>query len=721
MVAAGGWFAPAVNKHEPRRGALSYRILALAATIFAGCLLAPAATAATPQSAQRLSRRPIAERPGWRRYDEAPGVPVVRPARVLEVTGNVSDPQALTNPGAGQTTTLTDTPGGTAPSLILDYGQNVGGFPEFDVASGAGQVQTSYSETLRNVGNDGATSVTLFQSGNGARSDSFNVLGAGTVKAPMVSGGERYEKVTLSTPGTVTLRSAGIDFSPLRETPSLMAGHFLSSDGLLNRIWYAGAYTLNLNQLMPGTYVADGGVNRLHLLLDGAKRDRAVWSGDQAISDLTDYYVSDPVYARDSLSLFLTHPATTANFLQLAEGVMSQPGPLPGACTPNPSIQNDGCVTWSASYSVVVIPALYNYYLYAGDLGFVRDHWQAVLRQMQWDAQQVDSNGLFSVNSNNADDWNLESPTGEITYVNAVYVEALQSAAKLASALGDTADAKRWAAAAVAVKDAVNRRLWDQKTGVYDASNSIRGAVVQDANVIAILSGIASPRRARGIVNVLRRALATPYGPIVATANASGYIRDISPYMGSFNVLADFAAGSERGALALMRQEWGFMISHDPGGVDWERIQPDGVPAGTSGSLMLADSSAHAWSTGPTAALSEFVLGVAPAAPGYGRWTIAPHPGGLRWAQGTVPTPHGSISVRWRRPERRRFVLTIAAPRGTSGTVAVPLLDRRGTIARSGRVLWTRGHALRGVRARRAGSAVVFAQAAGATTYASAP
>jgi hypothetical protein len=669
--------------------------------------------------AQRLSRYPISESPSWRGYDEAPAQALVRPARVIQVAGDVTNPQALANPSSGQTSTLTYAPGGTPPSLILDYGKDVGGYPTFDVASTSGTtLQASYSETLRNMASDGATSVGLFQSGNGQRTDSFQVLGPGAVRASLIQGGERYEKVTLTMPGSVTLRSAGINFTPVRETPPRIQGHFLSSDDLLNRIWYAGAYTLNLNQMTPGTYVADGGTNRLHLILDGAKRDRAVWSGDHVIADLTDYYVSDPLYARDSILLFLTHPASTANNLVLADGVMSQPGPLPGACTPNPNYLGGGCVTWSASYSIVVMSALYNYYLYTGDLGFVREHWQAVERQMQWDAQQVDSNGLFSVNSQNANDWNLETPTGEVTYVNAAYAQALNSAAKLAAALGQKSEARQWSAAAVSVKNAVNKLLWNPNTGVYDPSNTLRGPVVQDANVTAVLAGIPTGSRARGIVKVLQRALATRFGPVAATANASGYIRDISPYMGSFNVLADFAAGNESAALALMRQEWGFVISHDPGGVDWERIQPNGVPAGTSGSLMLADSSAHAWSTGPTPALSQYVLGVAPAAPGYATWTVRPEPGNLRWAQGVVPTPHGSISVRWRRNAHKSLVLTLQAPRGTSGSVAIPLLGRGGSIARSGKIVWSHGRTARGIRAHRFGNTVLFRQSSGRATYA---
>lgn len=665
-----------------------------------------------------LSRHPLTMSTTWARYDEAPAAPIVRPVRVLAVTGNVSDPQALADPAAGAATTLTYPLGGTQPSLLLDYGKDVGGYPTFDVASATvTALQTSYSETLANLGKDGATSVALFQSGNGGRSDLFPLIGGGTVRAPLIAGGERYEKVTLTIPGTVTLSSAGIDFTPLRETPSLMAGRFLSSDDLLNRIWWAGAYTLNLNQLTPGTLTADGGVDRLHLILDGAKRDRAVWSGDHLISDLTDFYVSDPVYARDSLSLFLTHPASSAQNLLPAAGVMSLPGPLPGACTPNPTL--NVCVTWSASYSIAVIPALYNYYLYTGDLAFVRAHWAAVVRQMRWDATQVDRNGLFAVSSGDADDWNLESPTGEVTYVNAMYALALDRAARLATAVGDPGEASQWSGAASAIRNAVNRILWDPKTGVYDASNTLRGPVVQDANVLAIPSGIADGSRARSILAVLARTLATPYGPDVATANATGYVRDISPYMGSFNVLADFGAGETAAALALIRREWGFMVSHDPGGVEWERIEPNGIPAGTSGPLLVADSSAHAWSTGPTAALSQYILGVAPATPGYATWTIAPLPADVRWAQGTVPTPHGPIGVRWRRGRRdRSFELTAIGPAGSSGTVAVPLLGRGRTIARDGRIVWRRGRPARGVDAHRADGAIVFAQGAGRATYA---
>jgi hypothetical protein len=670
--------------------------------------------------ARRLSRRPIAASSRWRSYDEAPADSLVQPVRVVSVSGEVNDPQALIHPAPGSVTTLTYPPGGAAPQIVLDYGKEIGGFATFEVASTTGDtLRAAYSERLANMSPTGDEAVTPapFASGNANRYDDFTLAVPDTMTAPIIQGGQRYELLTLRSPGTVSLSGAGFDFTPLRATPDVLVGHFLSSDSLLNRIWYAGAYTLNLNQLTPGTTVLPGAVNQLRLIMDGAKRDRAVWSGDHLISDQTDYYSSDPRYVRDSLYLFGTHPASSAGELEPTEGNESQPGPLPGACTPNPQAQNE-CITWSASYSIVFVSALYQYYLHTGDAAFVRQMWQSVLRQMAWDAEQVDSNGLFSVShgaytgsfevGGDDGDWNIEAVPGELTYVNSLYEEALTDAAKLAPLAGDVAKAPGWLHAAAAIKNAVNSKLWDPRTDVYDASTSDRGSVVQDANVTAILAGIPARSRAREIVEVLARRLKTPYGPAdVSTPVPSGYNRDISPYMGSFNVYADLAAGEERAALSLIRNEWGWMVNHDPGGVTWERIELDGT-------INAMDSAAHAWSTGPTAALSQYVLGVAPTSPGYGRWAIAPQPGDLHRAQGVVPTPHGPITVRWEKLNADRdrdvdsFVLTISAPRGTSGTVAVPLLGARRVIAEDGRM----------VHGRVAGGYARFSGAPGTHTYA---
>jgi hypothetical protein len=653
--------------------------------------------------------------PAWQSYVEAPSSAVVSPVRVVSTSGSVINAAALVHRGGGSAT-LTYAPGGTAPVLVLDYGKEVGGFATFDIGavSGAPALRAAYSETLANLSSTGDLAPNLLTngpSGNNARFDEWPVTSTGALRSPALQGGERYELVTLDSPGSVTLKSAAIDFTGFLGTANALRGHFLSSDGLLNRIWYAGVYTLNLNQIIPGTSPMPGELDQSAVLIDGAKRDRAVWSGDQLIADPTAYYSIDPQYVRNSLALFGAHPATLANEYAVAVGDPSQPGPLPGECSPNTQ-GFPQCISWSASYSMDFVPALYDYYLYTGDAGFVRQQWPMVVRQMAWDAEQVDANGLVSVNDSDNADWAGNNPSGELTYVNSVYYEALNAAAALAGAIGKPG-AGAYRAAAAGIKGAVNRQLWDAKLGIYDASTSNRGPIVQDANVFAVLSGIASPERGRGILDVLGRSLASRYGTLdVSSPVPSGYSQIVSPFIGGFQLAADFQSNRTHAALALIRTEWGWMVGHDPGGTDWEKIEPGGAPS-------ALDSTAHAWGTGATSALSQYVLGVAPATAGYRTWTVMPHPGDIAWAEGSVPTPHGPIGVSWRRGTGgSSFRVALTAPHGTTGSVWVPLGASSRVITRDGRIVWRPGVGAHSASAHREGDYVVLEHQSGSHAYA---
>ncbi len=59
----------------------------------------------------------------------------------------------------------------------------------------------------------------------------------------------------------------------------------------------------------------------------------------------------------------------------------------------------------------------------------------------------------------------------------------------------------------------------------------------------------------------------------------------------------------------------------------------------------------HGWAAAPTYFLSSQVLGITPATPGYRKIRIAPKTFHLTWASGSVPTPHGLVSVSWRNNE----------------------------------------------------------------------
>jgi alpha-L-rhamnosidase len=107
----------------------------------------------------------------------------------------------------------------------------------------------------------------------------------------------------------------------------------------------------------------------------------------------------------------------------------------------------------------------------------------------------------------------------------------------------------------------------------------------------------------------------------------------------------------------------------DYSGADWELVGPNGAPGfGNETSL------AHGWSSGATADLSSYVLGVRPTTAAFDIWSVDPHPGSLSWAEGNVPTPHGTIDARWaQQSSSGRFALQVTAPRRTTGTLTVPV------------------------------------------------
>ena len=130
-------------------------------------------------------------------------------------------------------------------------------------------------------------------------------------------------------------------------------------------------------------------------------------------------------------------------------------------------------------------------------------------------------------------------------------------------------------------------------------------------------------------------------------------------------MLARYAAGADDSALDLLRREWGSMATRQPGTM-WEMIDDE-----TAGRDTVVPSVDHGWSSGAAAAITSYVLGVQPTAPGFSTFTVAPHPGDLSWAQGSVPTPHGPIRVSWRQ-SADGLSLSVVAPPGTTWANAPP-------------------------------------------------
>lgn len=136
------------------------------------------------------------------------------------------------------------------------------------------------------------------------RAVSLSVTAKGTLSSGFM-GGFRFEAITLTTPGTVVLRGAGLRFGGgYLATASDYEGYFLSSSRSFNTMFYDGAYTEQTDMQPAGTAGATE-----PSVLDGAKRDRAIWSGDLKIEGqgIADILGSDgDNYVKQSLLTLIT-------------------------------------------------------------------------------------------------------------------------------------------------------------------------------------------------------------------------------------------------------------------------------------------------------------------------------------------------------------------------------------------------------------------------------
>jgi alpha-L-rhamnosidase len=673
--------------------------------VFAIAMLAgPAAHA--DASAARQSKAPIKASNAWKRYVIDPGK-VVYPKAVYvvgESPGNVRNTRGLKAPGGG-VTTIAETglnPNGVgSPSMILDLGVNVGGYVEIGIrASNGTPIRLGYSELLDyltprgDTRGDGTVGGPNFSFGVSddpeSRTDVFQTTAPAQFRSAGIRGAQRFISLQLEGPGTAAIDYVRVRTEHLHPGPPRYGGYFLSSDDALNRIWYAGAYTFALDSFRDLRYASPT------VVTDGAKRDRAIWAGDLAMENLVGNYTlrSAPNVLRASLRAF--------SCLQYSDGQLSPITQITVQCPRDPPPPVDDATQFTPSaqpvpdagklrlpqYTAAWVIALRDYYMLTGDRRFAHLMMPVVRRALAYFLARLDG-GLFRTPTKDLTyNWHpLDTAGGIDTYTNASLFRALVAGALLEQRVGlGRRAANAYLQQAEPLRSGMLARLWDGRAGAFLVnSDDPRQNHTQDAQVEAILGGVTGPSQTQDALRFIDSRLMTPFGVVNGEFDDDPYMsRYISPFISSTELLARLSVGDTNGALNLMRRTWAPMLARGPGTV-WESMQLNGVPK--SGGI----SPAHGWGGGPVPALSGYVLGIRPTASGYRHWIIAPQPGDLRFAQGQAPTPHGPLASRWRRGGGS-FKLTVAAPRGTSGVVEVPLLRHARTIAMDGKVV----HAKRG-------------------------
>lgn len=385
--------------------------------------------------------------------------------------------------------------------------------------------------------------------------------------------------------------------------PVARRGSFTCSDDTLSRIWEVSADTLHA--CMHG------------LVLDGIKRDRMPWIGDQALNTLSNGYAFGD---RDIVTSSLT--------------ALGRP--------------THGYVNGIADYSLwwlIGTGFLARSFDAADYLAAEADHLHAFTERLAADAG---GDGLFRPRPSGDDfqllvfiDWGVDAdPARDATALQILWLWALRTAAARLRSVAHPG-AERWAALADRVHETLRATAWDAEAGLWREYADGASAATAYPNLLAVLAGLSGPGDA-GVRDLL---LATP--------------RAGTPFMTGFLLRALIELGEPSAAVDRIRHLWGGML--DAGAVSfWEEFGDDGSPYAMYG-RPFGKSLCHAWSSGPAALLPDAVLGLRPLADSWSRFTVEPRLGALAWASATVPAPAGDIVA-----TVRDGVVTVQVPAGAT-------------------------------------------------------
>ncbi|KAI0477083.1 Six-hairpin glycosidase-like protein [Xylariaceae sp. FL0804] len=631
----------------------------------------------------------------WESNIYAPASRTVSPANVLSLnTGSVISEY----PGAKKLV-------GNASALVFDFDKEVGGIAtiNYSTSGGSGALGLAFSEAKNWIGLASDSSNGGFSRGlgdqacdDGAIYSHFALSGnhSYTMDLKHLRGGFRYLTLFLLTNSTGNFTTLDINdvsleigYQPTWSNLRAYQGYFHSNDEELNRIWYSGAYTLQTNLVPVNTgrqipalqsgWANNGTLsNGTTVIVDGAKRDRAVWPGDMGI-------------AVPSAFVSLGDLESVKNALQTMYDHQNSDGSFPEA---GPPLLQQG----SDTYHMWTMIGTYNYVLFTNDTDFLEHNWAAYQFAMEYIYDKVlEPLGLLNVTG--LRDWARQATGGNSSEPNMILYRTLITGADLAQWAGNSSQANTYNARAATLASNINAHLFDARYGAF-RDNTTTQLHPQDANAMALLFGVVPPGspRAASISDRLTdnwRALG---------AEAPELPGNISPFISGFEVqahlvVAGAGAGAGAGRLAadraleLVRRSWGWYLAH-PNGTGSTTVE--GYL--TNGSFAYRDyrgydydaayvSHAHGWSAGPTFALTAHVLGLSVTGPLGAEWRLAPAAvggGGLTDVQGGFVTKLGRFRAAWNVTDGgRAYSLEWETPAGTEGVVVLPGLPDGGAAA----------------------------------------
>lgn len=549
------------------------------------------------------------ERPGVQRKEAEFVEEYITPTRIMKVTGDVRGQEQLLRPYVGQVSTtepavavLKSSKSGKA-SILFDFGKELQGGVQIIRAISSDKKAAVFHLCFGESVTEAMSSVDA----EGTTATNEHSVRDFETSVPwlgsMITGetGFRFLRVDLVSEDVEVPLVAVRAVSRYRDIPYI--GSFKCNDERINKIWETGAYTVHLNMQ--------------DYLWDGIKRDRLVWIGDMHPEVMT------------VGTVFGNHEVVRKSLDYVRDG------------TPATSWMNGIC-----SYSLWWIIIHHHLYWYYGDKEYLSAQKTYLTELLRNVMKNIDGN-KEAYKSGRFIDWPTnDNPDAIHAGLQALTVRALEAGSELAGWLSDPALAKE-------CRDAATKL----RTYVPDNKGN------KEAAALLAIEGMLDAKTAHDII-------------------VKDGAKDFTSFMGYYMLEALAKNGSYADALDLISEYWGRML--DLGATTfWEdfnyidsknaaRIDefvPEGkfdihADGGAYCYVGLRHSFSHGWASGPTAWLSQHILGVEPASPGFKTVRIRPHLGNLKWVEGDFPTPYGIIHVTHSRRPDGQISSTVELPEG---------------------------------------------------------
>jgi len=521
-----------------------------------------------------------------------------------------------------------------AGKTLIDFGQNLVGWVRARVQGPAGTTVTlRYAEVLEH--------------------DELGVRPLRTAKVTdrfILSGGEDVFEPTFTFHG---FRYVEVDGWPVELTADALTAVVVSSD--LRRTGEFECSDELLNQLHRNVVWGTRG-NFLDVPTDCPQRDeRLGWTGDIAVFAPTAAYLFD---VADFLRNWL---ADLAAEQRAADGMVSfvVPDVLKYIEKPSYFPPPESTAIWSDA-AVWVPWALWQAY---GDLQVLSDQYDSMTAHVRRVESLLSPTGLWDTGFQFGDwldptappDDPISSKADNGVVATACLYRDLRILTETAGLLGRSGDAAHFAELAERTKSAFNDHYVNDDGTIHSDAETVYALGIVFGLLDVETTQLSGKRLAELVAesgyHIQTGFAGTPY--VLDALTATGHL-------------------DEAYRLLLQREcpSWLYPVTMGATTIweRWDSMLPDGTinPGQMTSFNHYALGAVADW-------IHRSIGGITPLQPGYSRVLIAPQPGGnIHWAQASLETRHGKISVSWSRDDGGPIELDIALPQGVTARVQLP-------------------------------------------------